>query len=239
MCNGVDHLPKDCPTYVEMREWCNALGFPNSFNQQWQPNLNLSWRNNLVTQPTQWRPNAQPSRTYQAHPSNVPPPLSLEDAFKSFMKEQVKMNKQIMDEQREFRSQLTKLTNSLATQEQGKLPSQTQPNPSSQNTRGVNSITTWSGKVVDVSSPSTSQPVRFNDEGIDRDEVEPIILLPFPQALKVSKFSLDHGEIIDQLKQVKMNRPLLHVIKKIPFMLRWSRIYIPLRGNIRRVRRIS
>ena len=49
MCNGVDHLPKDCPTYFEMREHCNALGFPNRFKQQSQPNLNLSWRNNLGT----------------------------------------------------------------------------------------------------------------------------------------------------------------------------------------------
>ena len=73
------------------------------------------------------------------------------------MEEQGKMNKYIVDEQREFRSQLTKLTNSLATQEQGNLPSQPQPNPSSQNTRGVNAITTRSGKVVDRPSPSTSQ----------------------------------------------------------------------------------
>ena len=122
-----------------------------------------------------------------------------------------------MDEQREFRSQLTKLTNSLATQEQGRLPSQRQPNPSSQNTRGVNAITTRSEKVVDRPSPSTSQPIRVNDEGVEIDEVEPSIPLPFLQALKSYKSYLDHVEIIDQLKQVKVNLPLLHVIKKIPF----------------------
>ena len=71
MCNEVNHLPKDCPTYFKMREHCNALGFPNRFNQQWLLNSNLSWRNNLGTQPTQWKPDAQPSRTYHA-----PPPLS-------------------------------------------------------------------------------------------------------------------------------------------------------------------
>ena len=38
MCSAVDHLPKDFPTYLEMREMrekCNALGFSNRFNQQW------------------------------------------------------------------------------------------------------------------------------------------------------------------------------------------------------------
>ncbi|KAL5554757.1 hypothetical protein UlMin_042158 [Ulmus minor] len=194
MCNGVYHLPKDCPTYVEMREQCNALGFCNRFNQQWQPNPNLSWRSNQSTSYQAPLPNAQQQS------------FSLEEAFRSFMEvqnknveEQGKMNKQIVDEQRELRSQLTKLKNSLATQ----------------NTRGANAITTRSRKVVDRPSPSTSQLTRVNNEGVEIDEGEPSIPLPFPQALKNSKSSLDHGEIIDQLKQVKVNLPLLHVIKKI------------------------
>ncbi|KAL5564894.1 hypothetical protein UlMin_028058 [Ulmus minor] len=225
MCNGVDHLPKDYPTYFEMREMrehCNALGFPNGFNQQWQPNSNPSWRNNLGTQPTQWR--------LEATSSNVPQQsLSLEDSFKSFMQvhaksveEQGKINHRLLEEQqgvkeeqKVIKSQLTKLNNLLMIQEQGKLPSQTQPNPSTQNTRGANAITTQSGKVVDRPSPSTSQLTRVNNEGVEIDEGEPSIPLPFPQALKNSKSSLDHCEIIDQLKQVKVNLPLLHVIKKI------------------------
>ena len=52
------------------------------------------------------------------------------------MEEQEKINKQFGYEQREFKSQLTKLTNSLATQEQGRLLSQPQSNPCSQ-TLGV------------------------------------------------------------------------------------------------------
>ena len=225
-CNGVDHLPKDCPTYFEMREMrehCNALGFPNRFNQQWQPNSNPSWRNNLGTQPTQWRPEATSSNAPQQS-------LSLEDAFKSFMQvhaksveEQGKINQRLLEEQqgvkeeqKVIKTQITNLNNLLRIQEQGKLSFQTQPNPSTQNTRGVNAITTRSGKVVDRPSPSTSQPIRVNNEGVEIDEGEPSIPLPFPQALKNSKSSLDHGEIIDQLKQVKVNLPLLHVIKKIP-----------------------
>ena len=78
MYNGVDHLPKDCPTYDGIREQCNALGFPNKFNQQWQPNPNLSWRSN---QPT----------SYQSPLPNAPQqPVSLEVAFRSFMEVQNK-----------------------------------------------------------------------------------------------------------------------------------------------------
>ena len=96
MCNGLDHLPKDCSTYFEMRELrehCNALGFLNRFNQQWQPNPNLSWRSNQST-------------SYQTPlPNALQQPFSLEEAFRSFIEvqnknveEQGKMNKQIVDE---------------------------------------------------------------------------------------------------------------------------------------------
>ena len=88
----------------------------------------------------------------------------------------------------------------MTTQEQCRLPSQSQPNPSSQNTKGVNAITTRSGKVADGPSPSTSHPIRSNDDEVGRDEVEPIIPAPFPQALKSPKSSIDHSEIIEQLK---------------------------------------
>ena len=55
-----------------------------------------------------------------------------------------------------------------------------------------------------------------NDEKIGRDEIEPFIPVPFPQAFKNTKSSIDHSEIIEQLKQVKVKLPLLHVTKHIP-----------------------
>ena len=89
------------------------------------------------------------------------------------MEEQGKINQRFLEEQqgvkeeqKVIKSQLTKLNNLLTIQEQGKLPSQTQPNPSTQNTRGANAITTRSGKVVDRPSPSTSQLTRVNNEGV-------------------------------------------------------------------------
>ena len=106
-------------------------------------------------------------------------------------------------------------TLSKLVQENGWFPSQPQLNPKAQNTKGVNTITTQSGNVIDRLSPSTNQPIRIDDEEGDKEEVEPPLLVPFPHALKTPKSSIDHGEIIDQLKQVKVNIPLLHMTKKI------------------------
>ena len=65
-------------------------------------------------------------------------------------------------------------------QEKCRFPSQPQPNPKAQNTKGVNAITTRSGKVVDRPSPSTNQIIRIDDEEGDIEEVEPLFPVPFP-----------------------------------------------------------
>ena len=42
------------------------------------------------------------------------------------------------------------------------------------------------------------------------------IQVPFPQALRFGKPSKNQSEILKNLKQVKINLPLLHVIKHVP-----------------------
>ncbi|KAL5563506.1 hypothetical protein UlMin_033253 [Ulmus minor] len=153
MCNGLDHTPRECPTYFEIKEIkeeCNALGIPfrktydpysNTFNPGWKNHPNFSWRSNAQPSPqtnTQWRPEASSSNAQQS--------LPLEDAFKSFMQvhaksmeEQGKINQRLLEEQqgvkeeqKVIKSQLTKLTSLLTVQEQGHFPSQPQPNPRGQ-----------------------------------------------------------------------------------------------------------
>ncbi|KAL5580046.1 hypothetical protein UlMin_012488 [Ulmus minor] len=153
MCNGLDHTPRECPTYFEIKEIkeeCNALGIPfrktydpysNTFNPGWKNHPNFSWRSNAQNPSqtnTQWRPEASSSNAQQS--------LPLEDAFKSFMQvhaksmeEQGKINQRLLEEQqgvkeeqKVIKSQLTKLTSLLTVQEQGHFPSQPQPNPRGQ-----------------------------------------------------------------------------------------------------------
>ncbi|KAL5577432.1 hypothetical protein UlMin_019131 [Ulmus minor] len=194
MCNGLDHTPRECPTYFEIKEIkeeCNALGIPfrktydpysNTFNPGWKNHPNFSWRSNAQPSPqtnTQWRPEA-----------------SL-----------------------------------LTVQEQGHFPSQPQPNPwgqhmaqtsnpDKQHVKEANVIITHSGKEIDgLTPPSKLIPkTTSNKDEAPKDQEAPSdsMPVPFPQALLKPKErnSALKGEILEQLKQVKINLPLLHVIKR-------------------------
>ncbi|KAJ0021256.1 hypothetical protein Pint_31382 [Pistacia integerrima] len=251
MCNGVDHIPRDCPTYFELREMkeeSNTSGMPfrktyspysNTFNPSWKNHPNFSWRTD--TQPptksnTQWRP--------EPISSNAPQSLPLEDVFKSFMQahaqnveQQGKINQRLLEEQQRvkeeqkvIKSQLTKLTNLLTVQEQGCFPSKPQPNPrgqhmaqtsnvDNQNVKEVNAMITRSGKEIDGSTPPSNLIPNTMSNKVeapkDQDAPSDSIPVPFPQALLKPKErnSALKGEILDQLKQVKIKLPFLHVIK--------------------------
>ena len=133
---------------------------------------------------------------------------------------------------------ITRLTNQQRVQEKGKFPSQTQPNPrgvhelssSSEPTSRIDEvkavITLRSGKEVEQPIPKPAE------EGTEEKEVEPkekeaepekIIIKedamkkstppPFPQALKIKKKAINQAEILEVLRQVKVNIPLLDMIK--------------------------
>ncbi|KAL5555253.1 hypothetical protein UlMin_037489 [Ulmus minor] len=254
MCNGLDHTPRECPTYFEIKEIkeeCNALGIPfrktydpysNTFNPGWKNHPNFSWRSN--TQPstqtnTQWSPEASSSNAQQS--------LPLEDAFKSFMQvhaksmeEQGKINQRLLEEQQEvkeeqkvIKGQLTKLTNLLTVQEQGHFPSQPQPNPRGQNmaqtsnpgkqhVKEANVIITQSGKEIDGPTPPSNliPNTTSNKDETPKDQEAPSdsMPVPFPQVLLKPKErnSALKGEILEQLKQVRINLPFLHVFKQVP-----------------------
>uniref|UniRef100_A0A2N9EGP3 Retrotransposon gag domain-containing protein n=1 Tax=Fagus sylvatica TaxID=28930 RepID=A0A2N9EGP3_FAGSY len=94
----------------------------------------------------------------------------------------------IDEEMRETKSQLARLTEALSRTERGKLPSQTQPNPNNQTAKVVNTD-------------------KF-------EEVKSITILR--SALKLPKNLDVTSEILEHLHQVKVNLPLLHLIKQMP-----------------------
>ena len=118
-------------------------------------------------------------------------------------------------------------------QEKGKFPSQTQPNPRGVHEVGSSSepnprmdevkaiITLRSGKEL-------KQPVpRPIEEGHEAKEAEPDEVVTkenamknntppsFTQALKAKKKAINQAEILEVLKQVKVNIPLLDMIKQV------------------------
>ncbi|EXC32402.1 hypothetical protein L484_001628 [Morus notabilis] len=138
VCGGMGHLTQDCQTLSEMRgvyeEQCNALGtykkpygpFSESYNPSWKNHPNFSWRDsNQQAQSSggQWRSEqqSQPPRTYFAPQNNMQPKgNSLEDTLKAFMDAQNKTNQrvdsmltQLVEENKEIKSQITKLTEAL------------------------------------------------------------------------------------------------------------------------------
>ena len=119
-------------------------------------------------------------------------------------------------------------------QEKGKFPSRTQPNP-----RGVHElssssepppridevkavITLRSGKEVEQPVPKPAEEGIEEKEAelekmvIKEDEVKKSTPPPFPQALKRKKKAINQVEILEVLRQVKVNIPLQDMIKQIP-----------------------
>ena len=119
-------------------------------------------------------------------------------------------------------------------QEKGKFPSQTQPNP-----RGVHEVSSSSepnprmdeikAMITLRSGKELKQLVpKPTEEGKEAKEAEPDEVVakekvvknstppPFPQALKAKKKAINQAEILEVLRQVKVNIPLLDMIKQVP-----------------------
>lgn len=117
---------------------------------------------------------------------------------------------------------MTKLNNTLSTQEHVLLPAQPVIHQKGQNMaqastlsnetlKEVNAMTTRSGHNLD--SKPTTMPTPISDANVPKSIP---VKVPFPQALQSSRKELENqGEILDLLQQVKITLPLLHVIKQI------------------------
>ncbi|XP_024027996.1 uncharacterized protein LOC112093551 [Morus notabilis] len=253
VCGGMGHLAQDCHTLSEMKgvyeEQCNAFGvygksytpFSETYNPGWRNHPNFSWRDsNQHAQSSggQWRSKqkSQPPRTYFAPQNNIQPKgNSLDDTLKAFMDTQNKTNQrvdsmltQLVEENKEIKSQITKLTEALTVQKRGRFPSQVQSNlrgqhmaqtsnSEGQNIKEVNAISTQSGMNFDT--PTTSTTTSTNEESAQEKE-EPTkipVKVPFPQALRpAGKVPENQSEILEHLTQLKINLLLLHVIKQVP-----------------------
>ena len=127
---------------------------------------------------------------------------------------------------------ITKINKLLEVQERGRFPSQTVPNPKginevgSSNNSGMDEvkpiITLRSGKEVDQPMP---KPVEESKQGeelqsehilLKEDSMKYSIPPPFPQELRGKKKASQQAGILEVLRQVKVNIPLLDIIKQVP-----------------------
>jgi hypothetical protein len=149
----------------------------------------------------------------------------LEAQSKTNQKHDALLN-QLAEENKEMKSHISKLTNALTVNEKGKFPSQpqipqgqhmAQGSQNKKNVEHVSEVTTRSGK--NVNSPHIEEQEKSSDNVDLPTTSEPLtrpISVPFPQALKASRKLDSSPEILENLRQVRINLPLLHVIKQVP-----------------------
>ena len=127
---------------------------------------------------------------------------------------------------------ITKINKLLEVQERGRFPSQTVPNPKgihevgSSNNSGMDEvkaiITLRSGKEVDQPMPKPVEDSKKGEEFqfehilLKEDSMKYSIPPPFPQALRGKKKASQQAGILEVLRQVKVNIPLLDIIKQVP-----------------------
>ena len=123
---------------------------------------------------------------------------------------------------------ITNINKLLEGQEKGRFPSQTLPNPKGIHEVGsgmdeVKSIITLrSGKEVDKPLPKPVEESRQGEEMqpehilLEEDTMKYRIPPPFPQALRGKKKATQQAGILEVLRQVKVNIPLLDLINQVP-----------------------
>ena len=65
------------------------------------------------------------------------------------------------------------------------------------------------------SAPSVAEPLQ-EEESVGKEEIKIRIPTPFPQVLRRKKNSVNQTEMFEVLRQVKVNIPLLNMIKQVP-----------------------
>ena len=127
---------------------------------------------------------------------------------------------------------ITMINKLLEVQERGRFTSRTLPNPKgihevgSSNNSGMDEvkavITLRSGKEVDQPMPKPVEESRHGEELLSEhillkeDSMKYNIPPPFPQALRGKKKTSQQASILEVIRQVKVNIPLLDIIKQVP-----------------------
>ena len=126
---------------------------------------------------------------------------------------------------------ITRINNLLEVQKKGRFPSQTLPNPKGVHEIGSSSnprldevkaiITLSSGKEIEQPMPMTTEETEKEREAeperiiIREDSMKKNMPPPFPEALRSKKKIPNQAEIWEVLRQVKVNIPLLDMIKQV------------------------
>ena len=243
MTPAVKDLMSECAhTVGQFKPQPNAP-YGNTYNPNWRNQPNLAWRPNP---PPYVPPGAKPRfgspSQSQQPPSSSPVEqavLNLSKVVDNFVDEQKGTNVQLAQRidtventlNKKFDNlqySITNISKLLEGQERGRFPSQTLPNPKGIHEVGsgmdeVKSIITLTiGKEVDQPLPKPVEESRQGEEMqpehilLEEDTMKYRIPPPFPQALRGKKKETQQAGILEVLRQVKVNIPLLDLINQVP-----------------------
>ena len=215
--------------------------YGNTYNPNWRNHPNLSWKPKPpVYVPSGAQQQFGSTSTQQQPPSPSSPVeqtiLNLSKVVGMFVEEQKVLNVQTNQKIEVVKSSLnTKLDSihsdisRLSNQQlqgsaKGKVPSQTRqhndPNVRIDEVKAV--VTLRSGKELRPAvpalakiTPTVADPPE-DEQSAKREEVKTSVPPPFPQALRKKKNSVNQTEMLEVLRQVKVNIPLHDMIKQVP-----------------------
>ncbi|CAN6570902.1 unnamed protein product [Malus baccata var. baccata] len=201
VCSIQGHVSEKCPQLIENGGWesANAIGFQsqnqprhdpysNMYNSGWRDHPNFKWR-----EPQQ----AQPQGGFRQQPSGfyTKPyaPLKSNHNLPQILQEN--QNKMV-DQLEKQMGQIAEVVGQI--RDQGKLPSSTIPNPKG-GFESAKAITLRSGK--NVSNSVSTNVVPSN--------------APFPSRFMQTKKDEAEKDILETLRKVQVNIPLLDAIKQV------------------------
>ncbi|XP_026459851.1 uncharacterized protein LOC113360565 [Papaver somniferum] len=128
-----------------------------------------------------------PQGSSSSNPYVTPHKNSLEDTLRTFMQGQIQINKNVMKTLDELKTSIVRIESRLNVREKGTLPSRTQPNSKGQ----------------------------FEVKNSNLEQANVVTTLRSGKVIETPMKLADNKDILDVFQQVKINIPLLSVIKQV------------------------
>ncbi|RVW89451.1 Retrovirus-related Pol polyprotein from transposon 17.6 [Vitis vinifera] len=245
MEHGVQSCPT-LPVVQDMFiEQANALGtykqyssnspYSNTYNPSWRNHPNLSWRGgnngqfqqqgnrfqgNQTNGQQGFQPQGMPSQNFQQQHQTLSSNSSLEDMMRGFIQKQDKRNEdqnrinaqtsQELVDIRTTLSQLAEYCNVVITLRNGKEYERPKLLVSEKD------IPTRDEPTVEKNVRNEKASEKYEEVIVNKNKMSVSNYLPFPSAMQRHKVGDKTLEILEVLKQVKINIPLLDMIKQVP-----------------------
>ncbi|RVW19824.1 hypothetical protein CK203_115347 [Vitis vinifera] len=198
-CQSFEHLVEECPAIPTEREY---LEIKQMLLDQFRPNNNAPYGN---TYNSSWR--NHPNFSWKARATQYQQPDPPSQQSSRWMGMQNDMNQKFDN----IQYSISRLTNLNTLQEKGRFPSQPHQNP-----KGVHEVESQEGESSQVKDVKALITLRSEKELLKEEMLKKSTSPPFPQALHGKKGIRNAAEILEVLRQVKVNIPLLDMIKQVP-----------------------